>query len=347
MHRRFSVLALVLLVVSGCGLNDFRRGFRQTDTQRIEEFEQLQPSTADILWVIDTSCSMIDEQEALAANFPAFIEFFLTRQLAFNLAVTSTNIGEEDSEGLEGLMVGEPQVITEADEDAAGLFEERALLGLDDRHSDEKGLTAAYEAIEVLGDTANSGFLRADAHLAVIVVSDEPDYSAREGAPEDLVDWESFAEWMNALKGPTGQRMSDLSAIVGFSPEGPEVEGGCGDELGEGQPGSQGLGALRGDGYLEAAQATGGTIGSICSEDWGDMLGVVGLRAAGLLDRFELTEIPLIETLDVRVDGQRVADWEYSEADNAVVFTRLESVPQPGDIVLVEYHVPEEPATEQ
>ncbi|MCO4769112.1 MAG: hypothetical protein KDA24_03725 [Deltaproteobacteria bacterium] len=336
--------SLLLSLLSGCTLDDFNRGFRGTDTQRIEYFEQLEPSTADVLWVIDTSCSMEDEQAALAANFPSFIEFFVERQLAFNLAVTSTNIGEEDSQGLDGVMVGEPKVITEADPEPGQLFVDRALMGIDDNHSDEKGLTAAYEAIEVLGGTVNSGFLRSSAHLAVIVVSDEPDYSEREqSAGEDVVEWEEFADWMNELKGPTGQRMADLSVIVGVSPDGFDDPEGCNQPEGGGGGPAGGDGADRGDGYLEAALATGGTIGSICEEDWGDLLGRVGLRAAGLLDAFELTEVPHLETLTVRVNTNTVWDWEYYEVDNTIRFTKLDTLPRPGDRIEIEYHVPAQP----
>lgn len=334
----FLVLSLLLV---GCAPIDFGSGFRGTDTQRVETFVQLQPSTADILWVIDTSCSMLDEQEALAANFPAFIDFFVTRQLAFNLAVTSTNIDEDDSTGLDGEMVGDPKVITQDDENIEQLFIDRALMGIDDGHRDEKGLSAGYEAIEVLGGGVNAGFLRSSAHLAVIVVSDEPDYSERdqEGS-EDAVDWEFFAEWMNQVKGPTGQRMADMSAIVGMSPDGFNDPAGCGEPE-EGSPGGGqgGEGAQRGDGYLEAALATGGLIGSICEEDWGDMLGRVGLRAAGLLDSFQLLDIPLVDTLRVTVDSRLVTDWDYFEVDNSIRFNSLETMPRPGDEIVIEFHV--------
>lgn len=343
-------LALPLAIsalLAGCTLDDFGTGFKGADDIRTETFTQLEPSTADVLWVVDTSCSMTDEQEALAANFPSFLTLFLERQLAFNMAVTSTNIWEEETEGLDGHMNGDPYVITQNDTNVEELFVERALMGIDDGHGDEKGLTAAHEALEVLGDTANAGFLRDDAHLAIIVVSDEPDYSADQDDP-DLVDWEEFAEWLNAFKGPTGQRMADLSVIVGIGPEGFDDPDGCehpdgGDGGGSGGgAGGQGQGADRGDGYLEAALATGGLIGSICEPDWGDLLGRVGLRATGLLDAFELTEVPALDTVSVRVNGRFITDWAYFAVDNSVRFTTVDAVPQPGEEIEIRYSVPSE-----
>jgi len=332
---------------AGCTLDDFGTGFKGADQIRTETFTQQEPSTADVLWVVDTSCSMADEQEALAENFPAFLTLFLERSLAFNMAVTSTNIWEDESEGLDGQMNGDPYVMTQDDADIEALFVERALMGIDEGHGAEKGLTAAHQALEVLGDSVNQGFLRDDAHLAIIVVSDEPDYSAQAN-DSALVDLEEFAEWLNAFKGPTGQRMADLSVIVGIGEDGFEDPRGCnqpenGDGAGGGSgPGGQGEGARRGDGYLEAALATGGLIGSICEPDWGDLLGRVGLRATGLLDAFELTEVPALDTVTVRVNGRFITEWDYFEVDNSVRFTTVDAVPQPGEVIEIRYEVPSE-----
>ena len=92
-HRRRSIVlglaAGLLLVGPGCD-NDggFAEGFRNDDNYRREVFVQPQPHSTDILWVIDTSCSMRDEQEAVATNFPAFIEFFVERDIPFRMGVT-------------------------------------------------------------------------------------------------------------------------------------------------------------------------------------------------------------------------------------------------------------------
>ncbi len=343
-----AALAVCLAVpLTGCQDDRFGRGFRAIDYSRSDEFVQLNPSKADVLWVVDTSCSMEDEQRALVENFPFFIDFFVERRLDFHLAVTSTNIHEERSDGLDGRLSGDPNVITSAMEDVEGEFLDRALLGIDDRHGDEKGLEAAYTAIERLGSSDNRGFHREEAHLAIIVVSDEP-YMGTPNRPtdEDLIGWDDFSFWLDDLKGPTGYRMTDLSAIVGMGPEGFEDPEPCGrDEEaggghgGQGGGGQFGMGAERGDGYLEAAEATGGTWASICEEDWGEMLGRVGLRAAGLMDNFPLLNVPDPETLRVYVGGVGTTAWEYRESTNSVRFTTFASVPRPGQEVEVTYKI--------
>jgi hypothetical protein len=345
-----SLLAATLVValaapLGGCVDDRFGRGFRTADHVRTDEFVQLNPSKADVLWVVDTSCSMEDEQLALVDNFPSFIDFFVERRLDFQMAVTSTNIFEDNSEGLDGRMVGDPAVITGETEDVVGAFLDRALLGIDERHGQEKGLEAAYHAIEMLGSTDNAGFHRDDAHLAIIVVSDEP-YMGTPERPtqEELIEWPDFTDWLDDLKGPTGYRMTDFSAIVGIGPDGFDDRTPCGQDEeaetgGQGGPGSPGWGsgAERGDGYLEAAEATGGTWGSICEEDWGEMLGRVGLRAAGLMDNFPLLEVPDVGTLRVMVDGVLTSAWEYREMTNSIRFTSFNSVPRPGQEVNVWY----------
>ena len=49
------------------------------------------PEQLDLLWVIDNSGSMCEEQEALRASFRRFIETLRERPIDFNMAVTTTN----------------------------------------------------------------------------------------------------------------------------------------------------------------------------------------------------------------------------------------------------------------
>lgn len=43
----------------------------------------------DIVWVIDNSLSMYDEQEALANNFDSFINGFIQKHFDFKMAITT------------------------------------------------------------------------------------------------------------------------------------------------------------------------------------------------------------------------------------------------------------------
>src|SRR5690606_6616624 len=50
-----------------------------------------QDAAIDILWVIDNSGSMGNEQDDLANNFDLFIRDFITRGIDFKMAITTTD----------------------------------------------------------------------------------------------------------------------------------------------------------------------------------------------------------------------------------------------------------------
>ena len=322
-----------LLLTGGCdSTTHFADGFRVDELYHREAFTQLQPSPADLLWVIDTSCSMVDEQEALATNFPSFIEFFIEREVPFRMGVTSTNVHEQDSDGLDGTLTGSPQWLDSNVIDVEDELVERLLLGIDPDHGDERGLHSSFVAIND-GLASDPNFLRPEASLVVLIVSDEPDYSTI-GAPDSdqFVDSGTYASWLNELKG--GQR-AQHSVIVGVSDLGIEDPNGCLHNDFQGQPNLE-HGALRGDGYIEAALATGGSVQSICEEDWTSSLYRLGTTSAGLLESFELAALPNVDTIEVRVEGSTSDEWSYEPGLGAVLF-QPHSIPEAGEDIVITY----------
>jgi hypothetical protein len=61
---------------------------QQTDT-----FMQDQSPKADILLVVDDSCSMQDKQQSLASNFSSFIQYAVAANVDYHLGVTTTSAG--------------------------------------------------------------------------------------------------------------------------------------------------------------------------------------------------------------------------------------------------------------
>jgi hypothetical protein len=184
--------------------------------------------------------------------------------------------------------------------------------------------------------------LRDDANLAVIIVSDEPDYS-EEGQPDsgNYIGHAEYSAWLEGKKGdggPAAQTSAEraaLSGIVGIGPLGVDDPNGCNQPD---DPEQQwGAGARRGTGYLEAIQETGGLAQSICDEDWVELLGRLGLLVAGMIDHFVLSEAPEPESIDVYVGSLPVGGWEFHEDDRSVQFLTVESIPRPGQEVRIEY----------
>jgi len=328
----------MLVAMLGCDSNnDFDQGFRIDEDFRREYFLQPEPQDVDVLWVVDTSCSMLDEQEALATNGPNFFEFFVEADVPFHIGATSTNVDEDQTVGLDGRLSGEPGFLTMDTPDLGSAFLDRTLLGIDDQHRFEKGLHAAWTALEVLGDTDNAGFLRDHANLAVIIVSDEPDFSETDmGQAENWTVWQDFVPWLNEFKGADSEQQTQLSAVVGIGVEGFDDPEGCNlDPEAE----HWGEGALRGDGYLEAARATGGSYQSICTDNWATVLSRMALTSAGLADTFELDEQPVPSTIAVEVNGRSETRWTYKPDVNGVYFTELSAIPRSGEQVTVKYRV--------
>ena len=183
----------------------------------------------------------------------------------------------------------------------------------------EKGLMAAHAALTypLVDDPAlNGGFLREDAKLTMIVISDEEDSSP------STVDF-----YVDAFKNIKGYRRPDLmsfSAVVGEEPSG------CSSSAGAAGAGIR---------YLEVARRTGGLERSICTTNWGQLANDLGLDAFGAKSDFYLTREAIDTTIEVRVDGvlvPRAGNWNYDAASNAVSFEAT-ATPAQGAEVRIDY----------
>lgn len=105
MLRRLAPLTVAVLV--GCQTYDFT--FEpDTDLQQVDlDFVVQTPSQADILFVVDNSISMTEEQAALIDSFDAFINDLSRSDTAYRIGVTSTDAVGWSSQ-LEGDCVGDP-----------------------------------------------------------------------------------------------------------------------------------------------------------------------------------------------------------------------------------------------
>ncbi len=181
----------------------------------------------------------------------------------------------------------------------------------------EKGLEGAYLALDPLEmPEGNVGFLRDDAALSIVFVSDEEDKSpwrvddylaAYYQVKSPLDGWEAYRD----------DTILDLSAVVGDIPDGCEQE--IGGDVYPAQPGYR---------YIDLAQRTGGVYDSICNEDFSPMVQVLGLNISGLRSEFFLTRYPDEVTLEVKVDSSVYDEgWIYDCADNSVVFDDAHTPP--------------------
>lgn len=173
----------------------------------------------DIVFVIDNSGSMREEQTNLATNFPKFVDVidkYKTKsgeQLEYRLAVTTSDDGKQAGKYIATRGAGAPSGCTpgpsrpwleRADGDVAGSFSCRAQAGTTGSNIERPlesmllGVTTAASA----NSAAGVGFVREDALLAFVILTDE-DEGGTENKPKRPVT--EYAAEFDKVKGERGR----------------------------------------------------------------------------------------------------------------------------------------------
>lgn len=252
---------------------------------RLDSYQQSTASKVDVLVVVDNSASMVEEQENLGKNFDRFLSFLTEASVDFHIGVTTTDIVND-----KGRLVsasGQPSIITTATRDPLAAFSANVKVDSTAGSALEAGLDAARRTFEIKPE----GFLRPDAWLFIIFVSDEEDDSF--GVPK------YFYRYFSQLKGKGNEAMVQVGAIVG------DVPGGCFSDQGS---------ATAGKRYAEVVQLMRGRMGSICDPQFADILGEMGIDAVGLKRKFQLSKIPDLSTLEVTVALGCNVSKEFTDA---------------------------------
>jgi hypothetical protein len=199
----------------------------------------------DVLFVIDNSGSMGQEQTNLIANFPQFITVLNQSGLDYRVAVTTTgrnysyamsspiggSIPMSQNGGDNGTMLKPASCnmtkrwIDKADPDPSMTFSCVANVGTGGP-SDEMPLSAMRDAFEErMADGTNSGFHRPDALLSIVFLTDEEDCSYEQsvtfGFGQSLCDsmMEPVPNYVTFLDTYTGHRSRwAVAAIAGPGP---------------------------------------------------------------------------------------------------------------------------------
>jgi hypothetical protein len=293
------------------------RGAGTHITSQTDVFTQPVEDRADVLFVVDNSESMDEEQTALADNFNHFINWAINQDADFQIGVITTmgsgteyNQGDPARDIEAGELTAAPgrdKILTKNTPDLINAFTENVRVGTSLTASTEQGFQAAHLALSPPKiNSANAGFIRDDSRLYIIAVSDENDQS--DG------DLDYYLDFFSNIKGPRNTEYMDISAVVGDSPAGCDGPGGVADPCTR---------------YIEMADLTGGVFESICTSNWGSALQNIGLDAfAGLRD-FPLTRPADPQSIGVLVDSAPVdraacpgcaGGWTYYPDSNSVYF---------------------------
>jgi hypothetical protein len=268
-----------------------------------EESWTLEDADADILFYVDHSGSMADNASELAANFDGFIEHLNDYSSDWRIVVADNETGCNTS-----------GVLSPSISDYVTRFTD-AVTTTDTGRWDEAGLTVGALAVEATdAGECNEDFLREDALLHLILVSDESEQSG--------ADWRDLVDQIATKKGDPS--LVRVSAIAGTAADAAAYFS---------DP--DGCQALEGTGYAEAVAATGGTFLSICS-DWAASMMALADEIV-TQDTFVLTELDVAPvSVEVTVDGHSASGWSFDAATNSVVFA-AGSAPTQGSTVVIDY----------
>jgi hypothetical protein len=197
-------LLLGSLCLAACASHDVVVG----DLQEVNAIRAIPNPDLDILFVIDNSPSMLEEQQSLEANFPLMIDALSSLDGGLpnlHIGVVTSDLGTNGSRTGPGRNVGgcnnsmdgnllpiDPTHrflsdvsdghgarIKNYDGELRDAFAQLAAVG-DAGCGFEQHLGAMYRALD--NNPTNAGFLRPDANLAIVVLGDEDDCSIADTA---------------------------------------------------------------------------------------------------------------------------------------------------------------------
>lgn len=264
-----------------------------------QNYQQEEIPILDILWVVDNSGSMRPHQTNLSLNIGSFMSAFSGTGADYNMAVITTDDWNFST------------IVTPYSSDPEGELASLVVTGIMGA-GNERGIAMARASLSSASAAGPGGaFFREEAKLIVIFVSDEPDHSNP--------GWSSYISFFDSLK-PPGSFMP--YGVIGDYPSG------C-----TGYPSAQ-----FGAGYWDLIDHYGGSWYSICASDWGvqlqDLAGEVTGRRYFVIEESD----PIVDTIEVRVNGQLTHDWVYDEVTNAIIFADGH-VPEEGQTIDIDYAV--------
>lgn len=260
----------------------------------------------DILWVIDTSGSMNTHNTRLLAGIESMLNVLngLPTTTQWRLAMMSADPTRSINETQFPLTYGSDVI------DASNMFNAIITGGY------ERGFDASYEYIT--GNPYASTWMRPDAALLIVFVSDEAEQSL------GFIGATDYTGWLQSL----GRPQTYVASIVNLNPA---------DSLCNGSMINVGTD------YIDAANIMGGTIVDICSEDWSPGVTDATNQLEPVLE-WPLTHTPIPESVAVFIDGVPYdsALWYYEPSINSIIFSETDSSgeiigPPPSSLVEIGY----------
>jgi hypothetical protein len=293
MHGLLAGLLVVgTLFQVGCG-NGASSSFDVDQSSQKFGQKILYNNKVDIVWIVDNSSSMQQQQNRLSQQIPTLVAALQSLKMDYHMVAITTSMGLD---GNGGRFVGSPAILTSATPDLQNVLASRIVQG-EGGSNNERGLLSLETVLSpgyLAGEGA--GFLREDALLAVISLSDEDDKSEHSAS--------TVAAFLDHLKPEVNNgRKSWIFNFIGVLDNSSQ----CRTYNDYSEPGLK---------MIQLAQLSGGNTESICSNTLGSAVNNIKARIVQILTDFYLASRPLEATIRVAVNGQLVEKsstngWSY------------------------------------
>lgn len=321
---RYLAVLLGGLVLHGCGPQATNFSILPDGTAVYQG--NVASNKVDVLWVIDNSGSMLTKQQNLATSFDSFTNIFVTKNFDFNFAIVTTDT-RATPVGQNGEFQGAPTVISASTPAFSATFKANVVVGSfgDPAAKALDAILLSLSPAKLAG--ANTGFLRSDAHLAVVVLSDADDNDSAASVANVVTFLDSLKPQVFDVVNRTYKRNYTANAVVVDTSN--AANSACPLPWEDGVK------------FKQLAAATEGSITSICEADFSSGLTNISKSIAQAITQIPLRRVPLVETIVVKFNGSTVArdssnGWTYLSSGNKIVFNGT-AIPNNGTTINVDY----------
>jgi hypothetical protein len=351
MQKKLSLLLLTLSSTLFFSFGCDKSGNNFSITSASEQFPSSGASSTinnqlDILFVINDQPSMSSFQDELVASMATFMNTFQSKGFDYKIAVVTTsgymadptlsgynpvNIAEADFNDFNGTVHSGVHILTPSDPNLFSNFAINAKPSKNTSGQDNRAFSSFRQALQSTRPV-NSGFLRPNSFLAVIIVDNQDDFSGngrcngcnnnqRYNAPT-LDPVSVYKDYLDALTGTSGATARyNVSAMA--------------------QTVSTCQGSSLSTRIMDLANQTNGVLGDICQADFGPSMSAMADRITLLSTQYYLARVPVLASIRVMIDGVLIPEsttdgWTYDSAANSIQFHGT-AIPEQGASIVVNY----------
>lgn len=258
----------------------------------------------DILWLVDDSSSMAKHQRSLDEQIPSLVTTLNSLKMDYHIGVVTSSVTNPQTGGR---LLGDPRFLTQKTPNMLALLRSRMLAG-------ELGsnLERSLDAMEIVlspryQSEEGKGFLRDDALLVVIALSDEEDNSPVSNPVAH------FTNFLDSIKTPwvDGSR-SWVFNFIGVLEESPTCR-------------TFNDYSSVGNIFKGLADISGGIKESICTSSLDRAVKNLRARIYEIITDYKLSKKPILDSIRVKLGGVEIPrsqedGWDYIEATNVIRF---------------------------